>query len=38
KIKCMPNLSQSIMEAPSFCNRRPILDFPEPIPPVRPMI
>jgi hypothetical protein len=38
KLKHSPSLSQSIIAAPSFSIRRAILDFPEPIPPVRPII
>jgi hypothetical protein len=38
KMKYAPNLSQSTIAAPSFSIRRAILDFPEPIPPVRPII
>ena len=38
KIRYSPSLSQSIIPAPSFSIRRAILDFPEPIPPVRPII
>lgn len=34
----LPSLSQSIIAAPSFSIRRPILDFPEPVPPVKPII